>query len=169
MAKPLSNPTLLNLFDFLQSSVDSSKYTGDTLATRTVDKFGDSWGSNPLAARWNANQAKLGDKLTAMSAEGYAPTSADLGTLAKTYIGQHPFQTAGLAGLGLANLGGLTDNDQFGGQLIGAGLGGLASTMTGNPMLKAAITMGGGTLGSLFDKLRAQKEQEEAMQAQYRR
>lgn len=169
MAKPLNSNMLLSLFDFLKSNIDTNQYTGKDLANRTIEKFGKDWGENPAAVRWNTNQTKLGDQLTAMSATGYAPTGSDLGTVAKTYIGQHPFQTAGLAGLGLTNLGGLTDNDKFGGQLIGAGLGGLASTLAANPMLKAAITMGGGTLGSLFDKLRAQKEQEEAMQNQYRR
>jgi hypothetical protein len=169
MAKPLTNNFLLSLFNTLYSAIDKKPYSGTGLTKRTVEKFGKDWTKKNIAQAWNTNQAKLGDKLTAMAAKDYAPTGADLGTLAKTYIGQHPFQTAGLAGLGLANLGGLTDNDQFGGQLIGAGLGGLASTMTGDPLAKAAITMGGGTLGSLFDKLRAQKEQEEAMQAQYRR
>ena len=169
MAKPLTNSFLLSLFDTLYSDINTEAYTGEGLKKRTIEKFGKDWSKNTRAEAWNAKQADLGNTLADISKKGYVPTGADLGTVAKTYIGQHPFQTAGLAGLGLANLGGLTDNDQFGGQLIGTGLGGLASTMTGNPMLKAAITMGGGTLGSLFDKLRAQKEQEEAMQAQYRR
>lgn len=169
MAKPLTNNLLLSLFNTLYSDIDTKPYSGEGLTKRTVEKFGKDWTKNNMAKAWNTKQAELGKTLEGITNEGYVPTGADLGTVAKTYIGQHPFQTAGLAGLGLANLGGLTDNDQFGGQLIGAGLGGLASTMTGNPMLKAAITMGGGTLGSLFDKLRAQKEQEEAMQAQYRR
>lgn len=169
MAKPLTNSFLLSLFDTLYSDINTDAYTGEGLENRTIEKFGKDWADNTRAKAWNTKQANLGNTLTGISNKDYVPTGADLGTVAKTYIGQHPFQTAGLAGLGLANLGGLTDNDQFGGQLVGAGLGGLASTMTGNPMLKAAITMGGGTLGSLFDKLRAQKEQEEAMQAQYRR
>lgn len=168
MAKPLNSNILLSLFDFLNSNIDSSQYSGKGLTNRTVEKFGKDWANNNAAVKWNARQAKLGENLAAMSAKGYEPTGANLGTVAKTYIGQHPFQTAGLAGLGLANLGGLTDNDQFGGQLIGAGLGGLASTLAANPMMKAALTMGGGTLGSLFDKLRAQKEQEEEMLNQYR-
>lgn len=169
MASTLKNSLLLSLFHYLNSNIDTEMYAGDDLADRTVEKFGEDWASNKAAVAWNAGQSKIGDALSKLNAEGYSPTGSDLGTVAKTYIGQHPFQTAGLAGLGLANLGGLTDNDQFGGQLIGTGLGGLASIMTDNPMARAAITMGGGTLGSLFDKLRAQKEQEEAMQAQYRR
>ena len=80
----------------------------------------------------------------------------------------HPFKTAGLIGLGAGNIGGLTDNDKFGGQLGGLALGGLASYgMGANPYTAAMMTMGGGALGSLFDKLRARREAEQAQQAQF--
>ena len=89
--------------------------------------------------------------------------------LAGTAAMKHPFKTAGLVGLGAGNIGGLTDNDKFGGQLAGLGLGGLGAHMlaSGNPYAAAMITMGGGALGSLFDKLRAQKEQEQAQIKQF--
>lgn len=169
MAKPLNSEMMNNLFNYLYANIDRNAYAGDALTNRTIEKFGKDWAGNNAAVRWNKSQSDLGQKLAGLSAEGYVPTGADLGTVAKTFIKQHPFQTAGLAGLGLANLGGLTDNDKFGGQLIGTGLGGLASTMAASPMTKAMLTMGGGTLGSLFDKLLAQREQEESMQNQYRR
>ena len=86
-----------------------------------------------------------------------------LGELGKLGMGAakaHPFKTAGLVGLGAGNIGGLTDNDKFGGQLGGLALGGLGSYLMGaNPYTALAMTLGGGELGSLFDKLRAKKEQ----------
>lgn len=73
----------------------------------------------------------------------------------------HPFKTAGLVGLGAGNIGGLMDNNKFGGQLGGLALGGLGSYLAGaSPYTAAMMTMGGGALGSLFDKLRAKKEQQ---------
>lgn len=91
-------------------------------------------------------------------------TGSQLGSLALNAAKDHPFKTAGLLGTGAANIGGLMDNDKFGGQLAGLGLGGLgAYTLAkGNPYTAAMMTMGGGTLGALFDKLRAKKEQEQA-------
>lgn len=87
-----------------------------------------------------------------------------LGPLALNAAKAHPFKTAGLIGSGLGNIGGLTDNDKFGGQLGGLALGGLAASQlaSGNPYAMAMMTMGGGNLGALFDKLRARKEQEQA-------
>lgn len=86
-----------------------------------------------------------------------------LGGLALTSAKLHPFKTMGLAGLGAGNIGGLTDNDKFGGQLGGLALGGLGSYLMGaNPYAAAMMTMGGGQLGALFDKLRARREQEQS-------
>ena len=86
----------------------------------------------------------------------------DLGQAAMGAASAHPFKTAGLVGLGAGNLGGLTDNDKFGGQLGGLALGGLGSYMMGtNPYTAALLTLGGGELGSLYDKLRARKEMEQ--------
>ena len=87
----------------------------------------------------------------------------DLGALALGAAKNHPFKTAGLVGLGAGSVGGLMDNNKFGGQLAGLGLGGLGalSLASGNPYMAAMLTMGGGELGALFDKLRARKELEE--------
>ena len=83
-----------------------------------------------------------------------------LGSLALGAAKEHPFKTAGLIGLGAGNLGGLTDNNRFGGQLGGLALGGLGSYLMGaNPYTAAMLTMGGGQLGALFDKLRSKREQ----------
>ena len=106
----------------------------------------------------------LGDQgiMGAMNTQG-GVNASQLGSLALGAAKAHPFKTAGLLGLGAGNIGGLMDNDKFGGQLAGLGLGGLgaATLASGNPYLAAMLTMGGGTLGSLFDKLRARKEQEQ--------
>lgn len=91
-----------------------------------------------------------------------APGIGDLGSLALSAAKAHPFKTAGLVGLGASNIGGLMDNNKFGGQLGGLALGGLGSYLSGaSPYTAAMLTMGGGALGSLFDKLRAKKEQEQ--------
>lgn len=88
----------------------------------------------------------------------------DLGSAAVGATISHPFKAMGLIGSGMGNLGGLTDNNKIGGQIAGLGLGGLAASTlaTGNPYMAAMLTMGGGNLGALFDKLRARKEQEQA-------
>ena len=78
-------------------------------------------------------------------------------------ITSHPFATAGLTlGTG-ANIAGLVDNKYIGGQLAGGGLGALSAYLipqllksTPAPMAIVASALGGGTLGSLFDKLREQ-------------
>ena len=94
---------------------------------------------------------------------GEGITTKQLGSLALGAAKVHPFKTAGLIGLGAGNIGGLMDNNKFGGQLAGLGLGGLGalSLASGNPYMAAMLTMGGGELGALFDKLRARKELEE--------
>jgi hypothetical protein len=106
----------------------------------------------------------LGDQgiMGAMNAQG-GINASQLGSLALGAAKAHPFKTAGLIGAGAGNIGGLMDNDKFGGQLAGLGLGGLGAyaLAQGNPYLAAMMTMGGGSLGALFDKLRARKELEE--------
>lgn len=114
---------------------------------------------------------KDGQRIAPFYKEGADLENVKLGDWAKlagTAAIKHPFKTAGLVGLGAGNIGGLMDNDKFGGQLGGLALGGLGASMLAksNPYLAAMLTLGGGTLGSLFDKLRAQKEQEQAQMQQ---
>lgn len=82
-------------------------------------------------------------------------------------IKAHPLMSAGLGALGAANIAGLTDDDKIAGQLLGSGAGFLASNLVAHPAAKAAIMMGGGTLGSLFDKLMSKKDQEAQAAMQY--
>lgn len=81
----------------------------------------------------------------------------------KAWAGAHPIQIAGYGIGGGMNLAGLTDNDKFGGQILGAGLGaGLSAQGLGiAPWGAVPMAMAGGAIGSLFDKLRAKREQEE--------
>ena len=84
------------------------------------------------------------------------------------YVKAHPGMSIGLGLGGAANLAGLLDNNKIGGQLIGAGLGGTAAhfipkLLGATPLsvpAQVAIGLGGGTLGALFDTLRANKEQQ---------
>lgn len=88
-------------------------------------------------------------------------SSGHSGAIIKNAVKSHPFKTAGIVGGGLANIAGLTDNDKIGGQLIGAGIGTAIPWLLGaNPSTKILAGLAGGTLGSLFDKLRASQEQD---------
>ena len=82
--------------------------------------------------------------------------------MAKSAIKANPWQSAGLGALGVANIAGLIDDDKIGGQLVGGLAGGVIPAVMGaNPMTAIALGLGGGTLGSIFDKLRAKKELEQ--------
>lgn len=88
-------------------------------------------------------------------------------------IAAHPFASAGLGILGATNISGLVDDDKIGGQLVGGGLGLAAPALmtklgmaAPTPIGKLAMVMGGGALGSLFDKLRAKKEAEQQVYQQ---
>jgi len=125
---------------------------GDLLQNGAVDEMGNV--TNIAGAPGNFAEA--------LSQQG-GVNASQLGSLALGAAKAHPFKTAGLIGMGAGNIGGLMDNDKFGGQLGGLALGGLgaATLASGNPYLQAVMTMGGGNLGALFDKLRARKELEE--------
>jgi hypothetical protein len=123
-----------------------------------------------------ANEAPLSTDKIAI--EGL-PERTGLGataSLAGNWIADHKLKSAGLRLLGAGNVAGLFDNPNIIGQLVGLG-GGLAAgkLLPGALKMKpftnsgvALATMGGGFLGSLFDKLMAAKAEEEAaMQAAY--
>ena len=83
-------------------------------------------------------------------------------SMTKDAIKANPWASAGLGAMGIANIAGLVDDDKIGGQLVG-GLAGsvIPSLMGASPMATIAWGLGGGTLGSLYDKLRAKKEAEQ--------
>lgn len=97
------------------------------------------------------------------------PAVTNAGTNAINFMKAHPAQTIGYGATGLMNLGGLFDNDKVGGQLLGGALGtGLSFIPQLIPGMQAISTptkvlmgMSGGALGSLFDKLRAEKEKQQ--------
>lgn len=112
------------------------------------------FGASPLKTKVDLGGGKTGNAL-----------KNTLGAIGAN-IQAHPMQAAGLGALGVANIAGLTDDDKIGGQLVGTlGGGALAHFLPVSPVAKLAIGMGGGTLGSLFDKLRAKKDAEQ--QAMY--
>ena len=85
----------------------------------------------------------------------------------KNWIKAHPVQSAGYGLTGAMNIGGLFDNDKFLGQLGGAAAGygisqipAVSTFLDSHGITPATITMTSGALGSLFDKLRAKKEEE---------
>ena len=78
---------------------------------------------------------------------------------ATDFIKANPLKSVGYGATGAINLAGLFDNDKIGGQLVGAGLGGLATKLLNKS--PAGIVLGamtGGSLGSLFDMLRAKED-----------
>jgi hypothetical protein len=110
---------------------------------------------------WDALKALYDSRVAnAEALQSGGMTGAQMRSMLGDWWGDQPFlgKAAG-AGLALGNLGGLVDNDKFGGQLGGLALGGLGSYMGGlGPGASALLTMGGGELGALFDKLRAKRE-----------
>lgn len=85
----------------------------------------------------------------------------------KDWIKSHPAQSAGYGLTGVMNIGGLLDDDKILGQLGGAAGGyGIAKIPAVSAYLNSKgidptlVAMTGGALGSLFDKLRTQKEEE---------
>lgn len=77
----------------------------------------------------------------------------------------HPWQSLGAAAGTAGSLAGLFDNDKIGGQLIATGLGAAIPAIAGmglSPLTAYTVATGAGTLGSLFDTLRAKKADERA-------
>lgn len=153
--KKFTNPKLIDLAQYLineQGGEDAFNpdiirqgYEGSKLKPHIID-------------RNVANKAALG-------AIDDGVTIPQLGQLGIGAIQAHPFKALALGGSAMANLGGLTDDDKFGGQLGGAALGALSTKLLGgNPIVAGMV---GGNLGMLFDKLRAQKEQEQSQMQQY--
>lgn len=130
----------------------------------------DALGDNPTDEAINALRSQYG--INDIGEAGVAGMAANpwkdgnAGKILGGYASAHPFKTAAGAGLGLMNLGGLTDNDYYGGQIGGALIGGLGSKFLGNGFSPMAA-MAGGALGSLFDKLR--QKQADAKQNPYQR
>lgn len=112
-------------------------------------------------SEWDALKASYDARVANANAlQSGGMTGAQMRSMLGEWWGEQPLlgKAAG-AGLALGNLGGLVDNDKFGGQLGGLALGGLGSYMGGfSPGAAALLTMGGGELGALFDKLRAKRE-----------
>lgn len=150
-----NNITMNNLSknkDYLAAMQGLPEGYTDADVAAIMDKYGPS--ATPSA-----------ESLDAMFNDPFKKGSGNAGSIIKAYIGAHPVKAAAGAGLGLANISGLTDNDYYGGQLAGLAAGGLGSAFLGSgfsPML----TMAGGALGSLFDKLR-QRQAENNRQSQY--
>ena len=105
------------------------------------------------------------------------PSKITLGQYFKDFLSglkANPAMGVGIGGTGLANIAGLVDNDNVGGQLLGLGGGAavgqflLPKLMQNvSPQAKVLATLGGGTLGSLFDALRQKQEDEYAAQQAY--
>lgn len=115
-----------------------------------------------------SNNKSSAQDLSGLFAQSTKP-KLGLGKLgdAMPYIKAHPRLAAGTALNAAGNIAGLTDNDKFGGQLIGGIGGAVLPSMLGmslGPLGMANAAMIGGNLGALFDKLRAKREQEEAAQ-----
>lgn len=149
---------------------DAKRFTSDKLvglAQWLINQQGGEEAFNPDVIRKGYEGSKLNadiiDKNVANQAAlgqiGNGVTIPQLGQLGIGAIKAHPFKALALGGSAMANLGGLTDDDKFGGQLGGAALGALAAPALGfNPVVAGMV---GGNLGMLFDKLRKQKEMEQ--------
>lgn len=80
----------------------------------------------------------------------------------------HPMQALGTAATTAGSLAGLFDNDKIAGQLIGTAAGAAIPAIAGmglSPLAAYNVAAGAGTIGSLFDVLRAKKADERAAMA----
>lgn len=145
-------------------SAENTKTIGDRLVSQGLSESAAQASAQSIYDEGQAISKFYGDPSTLnLAANAGGPGASDWFKLVSTAAGKHPFKTAGAVALGAGNLGGLFDNDKFGGQLGGLALGGLGAKLMGasNPYTAAMLAMGGGELGALFDKLRAKKETEE--------
>ena len=144
-------------FSNSEKSQLSKKLTAEQLNEKTVNDLG-----NP-----NLMQPEL-EKLKSIWATKLQPALNNAGS----YIKANPWTSIGLGFTGAANIGGLFDNDKIGGQLIGGAAGGAAGhwllpKLLGHavsPQAQVLMGLGGGAIGSLFDKLRQNKEDQFAAQ-----
>ena len=140
-----------------------------TTLRNTYDKLIDEASKNPLSFKRDVNLGTGADgKPINLSGAGVTAN------LALDKIKAHPWKTAGL-GVGVGtNLAGLFDNPNIAGQLVGAGAGTavpfllnkFAGTNIGGYGKLMSGLIGGG-VGSLFDKLMANKAEQQQYQGQY--
>lgn len=152
---PNSVESMNNIADILDNPnmSDATKAAAQGASERITEKLmgvQDAFATNPFKTK-----VDLGDGITGNSLKH---TLGMIGSNVKT----HPYLSAGIGAMGAANIAGLVDDNKIGGQLVGGLAGGVIPAMMGaNPMTAIALGLGGGTLGSLFDKLRAKKEAEQ--------
>lgn len=125
---------------------------------------------------YNSFKREMFKRVPQATAEVPQSAPVDLKGLFKSlgsYVKAHPYASFGTGVNAAANVAGLVDNDKLLGQGVGTALGYFAPQLLGmllkkpvsvSPLMRANLAMGGGTLGSLFDNLRAKKEQEATMQ-----
>lgn len=172
---------LAGLFEGLYSPENTESYISKILSKNGYNPYGIGNPDinstvNPKvdAMRGIFNEAS-GNPLGGTLNSAYGNTGIGTTTkLAGNWIRDHKLKSAGL-GLGIgANLAGLFDNPNMAGQLLGgagAGIGAnLLAKHLGSPLTAsgtALAALGGGTLGSLFDKLMYKKQQEQQFLNQY--
>lgn len=148
-------------------------YNPDVIARQTAGLEGDDLAQAQKLFQ-SAQQDPLG--LGKLKIDGTEVANTGLGTTAQlgwNKIKAHPVKTALAGGLGAMNVAGLLDNPYWGGQLIGTGAGIAAPMLLGKLGLnlggygRVMSAMGGGFLGSLFDKLRANQAEQNQYQGQY--
>ena len=147
-------------------------YNPDVINRRTAGLKGNDL-ANAQAVIEAASQAPLGTK--GLTVGGKQVANTGLGTtlgLGVDKIRNNKLKAAGVGALGLGNLSGLLDNPYWGGQVIGTGAGiGLPFLLSKTGLNlggygRTMAALGGGFLGSLFDKLRANAD-EQQYQGQY--
>ena len=188
--KFIQSPKLNSVFDKLMGGatneyLQSNKFINDVIRSNKIqlpenylyDAASKSLGTLDDAGKFvaDANQSKLAsqiskainDKTNLIQTQG-GLASGNAGNIIKNTITSHPFKTAGIIGGGIANIAGLTDNDKIGGQIAGLAGGAVLPWLfqAAIPSTYILGSLAGGTLGSLFDKLRQQQE-DAYVQTQY--
>lgn len=175
-------PMLQRVFSGLYTPENIEGYLGnyDDTSSYYLNQIMNNASQNPLgkdnlfkdvSPRLVATGTDMGDVYDNIENIGTQTGFKTTAGLAGNWIKNHKLKSAGL-GLGVgANLAGLFDNPNMAGQLLGgagAGIGAnLLAKHLGSPLTASGTALwalGGGALGSLFDKLMYKKQQEQQQQ-----
>lgn len=149
-----------NAFDIL-SSMPENSWTPENLAAYQAHM--QKGAASPFSTIADSKIDFIGNdgKTSSVSMNPLATT----GQIAFTDMKTHPGKYLGTALNTSGALAGLLDNDKVGGQIATTAAGAIIPKLLGmklGPLAAYNIAVGAGHLGSLFDNLRAKKEQEQA-------
>lgn len=167
-----SSPMMQKLFSGLYSPENIKGYVGkyDKDSRALLKGIMDDAAQNPLGKTNLFENITPPDGVTLPNQTGFKTTAG----LAGNWIGNNKLKAAGLGTGALLNVAGLFDNPNVLGQLAGGVIGGVGGNYLGKALGRplgasgtALAALGGGAIGSLFDRLMAKKQEEERIMQMY--